>query len=149
MPRKESKSGYYSPPLVNVFVIGFFIATAYLLYSSQSGLFATWSRGLIYGGIIIAIVYGATFLLRIRINKTRDVIFVAFSIAIAVVMMNPTVQSFMKSTTSLELVPYGLLDTRKGEIVFANYWFVLPLIIGLAIGFYALATYFLRHTSEL
>lgn len=126
---------------MNVFVIGFFIATAYLLYSSQSGLFGTWSRGLIYGGIIIAIVYGATFLLRIRINKTRDAIFVVFSITIAVVMMIPSVQAMMQNTISLELVPFGLADTRTGQIVLATYWIAIPLIIGLLLGVYAIVGY--------
>jgi hypothetical protein len=131
-------------------VIGFFIATAYLLYSSQSGLFATWSRGLIYAGIIIAVVYGATFLLRIRINKTRDIVFVLFSIAIAVVMMVPSVQAVMQNTISLELVPFGLLDRQTGQIVLAAYWIAIPLIAGLLLGVYAIVGYIQkRHLGEL
>ncbi len=142
-----SKGGkYYSPPMVNIFVIVILVATTYLLYFTKSGIFQTWARGLIYGGIVIAIVYGATFLFRMRRSKIRDIVFIIFSCGITVLMMNSTVQSAMQNTISLELIPFGLADTHTGTIVLAAYWFLIPLIAGFIVGIYAIIMYVVRKT---
>jgi hypothetical protein len=78
---------------------------------------ATWIKGMVYSGLVWAVIYGIVRLARLKMTGTRQVMLVLFGIVFTIGMMDRQGQEWMSGITGFQVAPLGLVSNTTGQVL--------------------------------